>query len=326
MENLQGLIRDLEQERHLEHALTAFKEARLDLGLWGAVHAELRAAVAKSRLRRMSLWQVDPHRRTLRLRFEVRRPLCGENTRTLVTLLARMLMDAGLPVAMGLEKNPRPAVHLGHPLPLDVEGEAEWADAVLQEAPSVSLDALPAAINRHAPGGLRVLQCAIVPNYASPVSDLCKRGFWRWACPEPLLAEAQERMEAFVTADRFEIEKPGKVDGNKAPKHMDIRPLLGVIEWQGPQLSFQTRIGPGEAANPRKLLAAILGLLPEAIQPLCRTEVELMEDPRLLQAEKFTPKLHNMFEDAVLLHSGSNIRIIDDDDDAPLVISKGTVN
>ena len=320
-ETLRRLLKDLEQEQHLEHALTVFKQARLEPVRWAGVLAELRAAVAKSRVRRMSLWQVDPHRRTLRLRFSVAQPVCGEQSRALVNLLAKLLMDAGLPVAMGLEKSPRPAVHLGHPLPLEVAGQREWADAVLQEAPGVPLEALPALINRQAPEGLRILQCALVPNYASPVSDLCRRGFWQWQCPEALLAAAQERIEAFMVADRFEIEKPGKVDGNKGAKRTDIRPLLGALQWQGALLQFQTRIGPGEAANPRKLLAAILGSGPEAIQGLVRTDVELIEDPRLLQAEKFTPKLHNMFEDAVLLNSGSNIRIIDDDDE--ILLSRG---
>jgi hypothetical protein len=314
------LLAALEAEQHLEHALALLRHARPDLVLWGPALAQLKEAAGRSRTRRMSLWQVDPHRRTLRLRFEVLRPACGLNPPALVASLARLLMDAGLPVAMGLEKNPRPAVQVGHPLPLDVEGWREWADAVLQEGPGLPLEALPAHLNGFAPEGLRVLQCALVPNFASPVSDLCRQGHWQWPCPEALLEHARERVAAFETATCFEVERPGKVEGQKIAKRVDIRALLGGLAWDGPRLGFETRIGPGQAANPRKLLAGILGVAPEDIQGLARTEVDLRPDPRLLHAEKFTPKLHNMFEDAVLLNSGSNIRIVEEDDEDPLIL------
>jgi radical SAM-linked protein len=319
-ETFQHLLEALEAEQHLEHALTLLKQARPDLGVWGEGLAALKAAVARSRVRRMSLWQADPRRRTLRLRLEVRTPACEQHPPALLASLARLLMEAGLPLAMGLEKNPRPAVHLGHPLPLGVEGWCEWADAVLQEGPTVALEALPDHLNGHAPAGLRLLQCTLVPNHASPVSELCRQGRWRWPCPAPLGEVARERVAAFVTATTFEVEKPGKVEGHKGAKRVDLRPLLAEAQWEGEALCFRTRIGPGEAGNPRKLLAPILGLEPEAIQGLVRTEVVLREDPRLLREDRFAPKLHNMFEDAVLLESGSNIRIIDDDDDDEPVI------
>jgi len=120
-----------------------------------------------------------------------------------------------------------------------------------------------------------------------------------------------------MAAERFEIEKPAKVAGQKASKRFDIRPLLDQCRWAEADLLFQTRIAPGEAANPRKLLAAILDL-DAPVEGLARLSVELGEDPRLLQADKFQPKLHNMFEDAVLLDSGSNIRIVEDEDEEPI--------
>ena len=314
------LLAGLAQEQHLEHALTVLRQARPDPERWSGFLAALKEAVARSRVRRMSLWQVDPRRRTLRLCFAVRPPVCGLHPPALLAVLARLLMDAGLPLAMGLEKHPRPAVQLGHPLPLGASGLCEWADAVLREGPGMAPEALTARLNAHAPEGLRVLKGLIVPNHASKVSDLCRVGRWQWPCPEELLEAARERVAAFLASAVFEIDKPGKVDGHKAAKRLDLKPLLAGLTWDGAVLSFQTRIAPGEAANPRKLLAPLLGLETEAIQGLVRTEVELAEDPRLLQEDRFAPKLHNMFEDAVLLESGSNIRIIDEDDDPPLRI------
>lgn len=317
----EAVLQALGREARLEHALAFLKQARVDPVLWSGFQARLKAAVAQSRIRRMNLWQIDPNRRTLRVRFEVRGPACLLHPPALLAALARTLMDAGLPVAMGLEKTPRPAVHLGHPLPLGVAGWGEWADVALQAPPALALEALPAHLNGWAPEGLRILACEGVPNIASPVAELCHRAHWRWCCPPDLEPEARERIQAFLASTVFELEKPGKVGGQKEPKRINIRGLLDDLQWDGPCLDFQTRISGAEAANPRKLLAAILGLEPASLTDLSRVRVELREDPRLLQAHKFEPKLHNMFEDAVLLDSGGNIQIIDDDDDdEPLIL------
>jgi len=185
--------------------------------------------------------------------------------------------------------------------------------------PPVPLAELPALVNGHGPQGLALLHCAQVPNFASPVADLCRAAWWRFTCPARDLAQARERLDLFLGSERFEIDKPGKIQGQKGSRRVDIRPLLEACRWDGAGLLFRTRIAPGEAANPRKLLAAILGL---EIQDLVRTSVELAEDPRLLQAEKFQPKLHNMFEDAVLLGAQGNIRIVEEDDDEPIVLGQ----
>jgi len=313
-EAFERIIGGLESERRLEHAWLIMRQARLDPARWGAAQARMKAVLERSRGRRMSQWQADPDRVTLRLRLALNGPACAQPS-ALLSLLAGALTTAGLPVALGLEKSPRPAIRLGHPLPALVEGRSEWADAVLLEAAPVPLAELPALINGHAPPGLVVLQCLQVPNYASPVAELCRAAHWRWACPPHELDAARERMGAFLASDRFELEKTGKIEGQKGVKRVDIRPLLEDCRWEGADLLFRTRCAPGEAANPRKLLAAILGV---EIQGLVRTALELGEDPRLLEAGKFQPKLHNMFEDAVLLGAEGNIRIVEEDDDEPL--------
>jgi hypothetical protein len=309
-----AVITALESEHSLEHAWLVLRQARLDPQQWGGLRARLKAMLERDRSRRMNQWQTDPNRVTLRLRFSVRAPASDQHPAGLLALLARTLMEAGLPVAMGLEKKLRPAIHLGHPLPPLAEGLAEWADVVLLEAPAPLLE-LPARVNACAPQGLALLQCLQVPNYASRVAELCRAAQWRWVCPSPLLDQARERMDAFLASERFEIHKPGKLAGQKVSKPVDVRPLLEDCRWDGAELLFRTPIRPGEAANPRKVLAAVLGL---EIQDLARTALELGEDPRLLEAEKFQPKLHNMFEDAVLLGAQGNIRIVEEDDDEPI--------
>ena len=316
-EAMERVLAGLESERRLEHAWLLLKQARLDPGLWGGFQARLKAAADLSRIRRMSRWQNDPDRRQLRLRFELLAPACAHHPAGLAALLGRTLMAAGLPVAMGLEKSPRPALQLGHPLPLQVEGRCEWADVSLLEPAGTPLEALPERINAHAPEGLRILECLQVPTYASPVAELCRRAHWRWSCPAAWLDSARERIGAFLRSDRFETLRSAKIGGQKGAKRVDIRPLLEQCRWEDAELLFETRIAPGEAANPLKLLAAILGQ-EGPIPGLVRTRVELGEDPRLARADAFEPKLHNMYEDAVLLGAQGNIRIVDEDDEEPI--------
>ena len=309
------VIADLAAEHSLELAWLILRQTRPDPALWGGFQARLKAELERVRNRRMAQWQTDPDRTTLRLRFAVRAPLSSQNPVALLGILARTLMEAGLRVAVGPDKGLRPALHLGQALPPLVEGLSEWADAELLEPAPVALAELPALVSARAPLGLTLLEFLQVPNYASRVAELCRAAHWRWNCPEACLEDARARLAGFLASDRFEIDKAGKVDGQKGSRRVDIRPWLADCRWSGAELHFSTRIAAGAAANPRKLLAAVLGL---EIQDLVRTALELEEDPRLLQADKFQPKLHNMFEDAVALGAQDRIRIVEEDDDDPI--------
>jgi hypothetical protein len=99
---------------------------------------------------------------------------------------------------------------------------------------------------------------------------------------------------------------------------VDLRDLIPEARWEGSTLSFSTRLGPSQAINPLKMLEAILGIESHHLGGLVRTAVDLKPDPRLGQAERFQPKLKNMYEDAVLLSGGSNIILIDEEDDDPI--------
>lgn len=316
---LEGLLLELERSRQMEQAWLLLRLKPADPGPWAPWQARLKALLERDRTRRMASWQTDPGRATLRLRFALAAPACGSGATALVLVLAGALLEAGLPVSVGLERTLRPAVHLGHPLPPRVEGRSEWADAALGAAPRIPAEELPDRINAHAPGGLRILECALVPNHGSPVSELCRRARWRWACPPERHGEARAALERFAASERFEIEKTGKVEGHKGAKRIDIRSLLEDGAWGEDGFRFATTAGPGEATNPRRLLSAIAGweVPPEE---LARLELELAEDPRLAQADKFQPKLRNMFEDAVPLGSGGNVSIVEEDDDEPLVL------
>lgn len=320
---LEALLPRLRKAGVLEQALLDLKRTHPKKGQadpWEPIRARLSLDVARERERRMASWQRDPRRCSLRLRLELLGSACLLHPPAQQALLAQAFLEAGLPLAMGLERSPRPLIRWGHPLPQGVAGCSEWADAILREEPQALLSSLPAHINAHAPEGLRVLEALPLSNHASPVLELCHEALWAWTCPDVLRPLAEARLAAFLAAETFQIEKTGKVGGQKQVKPVEVRHLVSGMVWEGDRLRFTTSLSAGTALNPIKLLAGVLGCELAAITGLARLEVRLRPDPRLADVEKYEPKLHNIFEDAVLLESGSHIRIVDEDDDEPLVL------
>jgi len=324
-ELIDSLMIGLRQEETLDQALTILKRQKPPLKRddpWQAMRVILEDETALARQRRIHQWQTDARRRTLRLRLEIRHPACLLHPPALQAAMAKTLLDAGLSLAMGLEKNPRPMLHLGQPLPSGVEGLSEWIDVVLREPAESSSNALPAIIQAHCPEGITLLGAQEIANISSPVLELCHRAHWRWTCPESLRAQAHEALARFEAADTYTIEKHGKIDGRKQIKRVEVRHLIQTMGWEEEQFCFSTRIAPGEAMNPVKILAGILGLESASIQNLVRVAVELHDDPRLAQANKYETKLHNIYEDAVLLDGGSGVSVVDEDDDEPVVLHR----
>jgi len=299
----------------LEEALARFKAHWKGRKALVAVQGPLEAAAERSRNRRIHRWQQDPLRRTLRLCVEITGSASELHPPALQAALAQALLAAGVPLALGLGKTPRPMVQWGHPLPPGVDGLAEWADITLREPLRGSLADL---VNPHCGPGIRVLASSEVPNYATPVLELCSVAHWRWACPEDLRERARSILADFEASETYQIDKSGKAEGRKVIKRLEVRPMVLALAWTGPVLHFSTRLAIGEALNPQKLLGGILEVEPSRIQPLTRERVDLRADPRLDQAERFQTKLHNLFEDAVMLEGGGNITLVDDDDDEPL--------
>ena len=325
-EHLDSLLIGLRREETLDQAVSLLKrlqpQGRKD-DPWRGVRQALEAEAALARQRRIHQWQTDARRRVLRLRVEVRHPACLLHPPALQAALAKTLFDAGLSLAMGLEKSPRPMIHMGHPLPSGVEGHSEWVDAVLREPAGIPLSELPARLRAHCPDGIVVLEALEIPNISSPVLELCHGAHWRWDCPSEHLNLAQQRLALFEAAPTFTIEKSGKVEGRKQIKHVEVRHLIHAMFWKGQSFYFSTRIAPGEAMNPVKILAGILGLESASIEGLIRERVELSEDPRLALQSKYETKLHNIYEDAVLLDGGTGVSVVEDEDDEPLVIQRG---
>jgi len=316
---IQSILLHLEAEGLSDQALSVLRKRRPGPGfqreIWNSLRIDLETATGKARALRMQRWQMDPGRRTYRFCFEVQPPACELNPSALLHALVQTFLDAGLPLAMGLEKIPRPVVSLGPPLPLGAQGACEWVDCGLREPSSLPAKEWPARLSNYCPSGLRVLKGYLVPNHGSSLLELAHQARWQWTCPEALLDLARTRLETFRCACSFEIEKTGKVDGRKGVKRIEVRSSVQELAWSGDVLTFTMPIQPGEVPSPPKLLAGILGVDPSQIKGLTRLEVILGMDPRLEEGHKYETKLHNIYEDAVLLESDSPIPFIEDDDE-----------
>lgn len=317
-----ALLPELEKEGGAEEAQARLRHHRMPKGAHPPKLKQLKirlgVAAEKARDRRSAETRLDSERGILRLRFGRGEALANLNPAQFLSQLTRVLQEADLAPTLSLERTPRPLITLGHPLPVGLTGRSEWADAEISPMPKEPEDALLARLNAVAPIGLVFSGCQPLPAYATPVLELSRLAHWRWPCPSDLRRDAEMKLAVFEAATTFCIEKTGKVGGQKSLKRVEVRPLVEALFWKNGELAFTTRISAHEALNPKKLLAGILGLEPDTIKGLERTAVDLADDPRILQAERFEPKLKNIYEDAVLLSAGPNLQIVDDDEDEPM--------
>ena len=316
-ERMEELLQALDQERRLEQAWLLLRLARPDPARWGPWPGRMKALLEQDRVRRMNVWQTDPDRATLRLAFALRAPACRQNPAGVISLLAWALLDAGLPLAVGLEKALRPAIHLAHPLPPMVPGDWEWADAILAQGAGLPAPDLVASINAHAAPGLRTASasscpttlrrrrsCAGGPTGAGPA----RRPGWRrpgraWTPSWPASASSWRR--------------PARSKGRKAPRSWTSGPWWKRAAGTVPACISRRPSPPAGPPTPASSWP------PSWAGRWRRRNWSApgwsWERTRAWSIRTGTqPKLHNMFEDAVPLGAGGRIQIVEDDDDEPL--------
>ncbi len=314
-------VDDLVRDGFAEEALAVLREARRasrGADPLEAVRFRLASPAEKAQARRAAAWQLDSRRASVRIAYEKVPPATDFDTGDLQRILLAAFRLEGLRLALDLGHHPRPLLQMGPPLPAGAGGREEWAEVVLQRSPDRPPEALLGALNARLPEGLRLHRWLEQPGYATPVAELAEVSEWTWPCPPERLEEARAATARFLASAAFPWDRAGKVGGQKQEKHVDLRPMVSAMAWEGSRLRFRTPMAAFGATNPLKLLGAVLGVDPADLQGLVREGLTLREDPRLGQGERFEPKLRNLYEDAVLLSGGSNITLVDDEDDEPL--------
>lgn len=302
-------------EEALELARTARRQGGGPARI-GTFTAGLEPHAAKAMARREEGWQLDARRARVRLAFAKEGAALDFDDGDLHAIFLQAFRLEGIRLALDLGKRPRPLLRVEWPLPPGVGGLEEGLEAVLRAEPQDPPAAVLERLNARLPLGIRLHRWDILPSYASPLVELAEAFHWQWPCPPERLPGARARTEAFLAAPAWIWEKGGRVDGRKQVKPLDLRPLVSALRWEGGLLRSTTRAEG--TANPLRVHAAILGLDPADLTGLVRVCAELRPDPKLAQAERFEPKLKNIYEDAVLLGGGSNITLVDDEDDEPL--------
>lgn len=314
---MDSLLVAIQADDLVEEAAELLRTARRDvddLTVFETLTRQLAPLAAKARQRRSALWQLDTRRVLVRWTYVKEHPALGFDDGDIHVLFLHACRWEGLPLALDLGKRPRPLLNLGCPLPAGVGGLAESMDAVLRMEPIEGTTAWMTRLNQRLPEGLRIVRWEVLPVYASEVGELAQTSQWRWDVPAGRKPALEKKVADFLATATW----PWRRDMDTSAVSLDLRSVISGMAWDGSALCFSTRMGPTKAINPLKMLGDILGMEPGSIEGLFRTSVDLKPDVRLGQAERFEPKLKNMYEDAVLLGGGSNIVLIDEDDDEPI--------
>jgi radical SAM-linked protein len=310
-------LKELQEDHLCEEALELLRSVQREAGagtLPAGLLAELTELARRERDRRSARHPFDTRRCPLLLRFRKDGESRDFDSGDLHAIFLQGFRLEGILLALDLGKRPRPCLRVDLPLPAGVEGTTEILEVVLKVAPQEPLREWVGRVNRRLPQGLALVEAEMVPNHASPALDLAECSHWAWACPAPLQGQVREGLKAFMGSESFLWAK-GQA---RADQGQDLRAFVLEAHWEGEVLLFTTRMGPMAATNPAKALGAILGWAPQAITGLVRTAIDLRPDPRLAHADRYAPKLKNLYEDAVLLGGASNIVLVDEEDDEPL--------
>ncbi len=278
------------------------------------LESSLKLLAEKARKRRAALWHLDTRRQLVRFSYTKNDAALPFDDGELHAIFLHAFRLEGLGLALDMGKHPRPLLSVGLPLPAQVGGVAECLDAVLKREPAEALPGLLERLNRRLPEGLCMHTWTALPGYATPLVDLALRAWWRWEVPVELRERVAAGLRPFLAAATWLWDRGGA----KAEAPLDLRTIVLEPRLEEGVLTFATRLGALHALNPLKVLGALFGLEAAELKGLVRSRLDLKADPRLGQAERFEPKLKNMFEDAVLLSGGSNITLVDEDDDEPL--------
>lgn len=284
----------------IEYYWILIQQANLSVTTWHIIKAELNYLADKIRKKHIHTLPMLISQQIIWMRCAILKPICNINPINLYYIISKILIEVGLCPAMSREKIPKPSICIGYPLPLGINGHNEWIEVVLRNPLTFPLSDLHTCINKYAPIGLTIKQCVHIPYNTMSITKMCHQAQWRWLCPHKLLITAKNKLDNFMKSDRFDIEKNAKLNGQKCVKSINIRPFISSYQWIDNYLYIQTPITAGKVINLCKILSIILELtLP--IANLERIAIDLKTNWQNISTDKTETKLHNMYEDAVVL-------------------------
>jgi radical SAM-linked protein len=192
-----------------------------------------------------------------RVTFGVSGPLIYTSVLDMGRLWERLLRRAGIPLAYTQGFNPHPRLQFASALPVGYSSDCELVDILLGEI--MAPEAFRAAIERHAPPGLSILQVEDVPLKAPAPQSSMRLAHYRVCVWSPATRDqvgaALARLLEQEQVIRQRIRK-GEM------KDYDLRPLISSLEYQGQEgdrheLSMTLACGPQGAGRPEEIIDEI---------------------------------------------------------------------
>jgi radical SAM-linked protein len=191
----------------------------------------------------------------VRLRFVKLGKIRWTSHRDLARMWERALRRIDLPVAYTEGFSPRPRLSFGLALSTGHEGEAEYLDVELREAPD--LTTLPAQLSEHLPVGIDVTAIAPLAAGSPSLQEDVTSCTWRIEVRDLEPADADELVEAALAADELVITRTRK--GKEVTD--DLRPAVLAVRTVGPtpagtELEAELGVHP-RSVRPSELLLAL---------------------------------------------------------------------
>jgi radical SAM family uncharacterized protein/radical SAM-linked protein len=157
-----------------------------------------------------------------------------------MTLVHRMVVRAGVPVAYTQGFNPHPRIAFGPALAVGMESEAEYLD--METDPFVDLLRVTRDLNGSLPDGVSVLEARIIPKQAPSLSGSIGRYVYEIGIPEASLGGLDAKIQAFLDRKSIIVER-----GEKA---LDIRPGIGSVGLKSKDV-LEVALQDTESVRPR---------------------------------------------------------------------------
>ncbi|OYV73373.1 MAG: hypothetical protein B7Z74_04035 [Deltaproteobacteria bacterium 21-66-5] len=153
--------------------------------------------------------------------------------------LVRALRRSGVHLAYSKGHHPMPKIEFPAPLPLGVEGAAEWME--FSATSCLDLEETLERLQRLLPAGLTAERLFRVPSNSLPLSSLTEQ---RYAIDLSGLAEEDSRtirrnVEAFLSAPSWTVRRAGKAER----KPLDLKSRVSGMKWDGDTLHLSISNG-----------------------------------------------------------------------------------
>jgi radical SAM-linked protein len=188
----------------------------------------------------------------VRVRYAKRGRLRFTSHRDFARAFERALRRAAVPIAFSAGFSPHPRVSYVGAAPTGVASEAEYLEIGL--AVPVDVEQLRVALDTALPAGLDVLECVEAAPGGGSLPDRIDASAWEVALPGVTPGDAAAAAEAFLAAERVEVERLTK-DGRRA------------LDARGPVVSILSSASPDPGDGACAILEVVVRQATPAVRP-----------------------------------------------------------